>query len=153
MTDKSLIPGADPRLVIAVAVLFLGGCASYARRNPTPGDCGVFCRTIAACAARANHPKLAPVLCRTARCETGDKCTGEIESRGGRYFGPFQFGEATWAAKCEPLFARRHLDSCARGDAIFDVCCAAYCAAEIVARGGIDNWPVCGKRAIHRRAE
>jgi hypothetical protein len=124
-------------------LLFVTGCAHAPRRES--GNCASFCHEIQACAKRAHHASLGRRLCAVARCETGDKCRAELDSPRARYQGAFQFSPATWNASCEPYFERLRLEECRSGDAIHDLCCATMCAAEMVAAGGIGNWPVCGR--------
>lgn len=149
------------RLPLALLLLFLAGCASEPRvkeaptaptpppqrpREETRGDCNRFCEIIAQCAAKGHREKYARRLCRTARCETGQKCTGDIESPNGRYRGAFQFAAATWLEKCDRVFARRGMEECRPFEGAYDLCCATVCAAEIFAHGGSRNWPTCGRR-------
>jgi hypothetical protein len=160
---------------VLLALLLLAGCASTPKKSPPAtaapapgktakgaipgegeeepefpdpqGDCRKFCDIIKTCATRAKHPKLASLLCRIARCETGGKCTGMLDSKRQLYMGPFQYNEVTWRERCLPLFERKQLDECAGDDAIYDVCCATICAADMIGKGGIAQWPRCGKRA------
>src|ERR1041385_219175 len=118
-------------------LLLLAACASTPRRTePTHGGCGDFCDEIRRCARKAGHPGLGKRLCHIAECETGNKCVAHIDSPGGHHKGPFQFITPTWESQCPPVFARHHIDGCGGRDAIYDLCCASICAAEIVAGGG-----------------
>ncbi len=118
-----------------------------------PGNCGEFCGVIHVCAAMADHEDLSQTLCGISRCETGDKCRGNLDSPTGRFRGPFQFLPQTWNAQCKPIFAQKHFADCTKKGAIHDTCCATICAAEIVAQGGLANWPSCGKRATAHRGQ
>jgi hypothetical protein len=135
---------------IAVAVGIFG-CSTISQkqgRNILAKDCGEFCEKIQACSKKAGHPKLGRQLCKLARCETGSKCTGDIASLNGLYFGAFQFSRQTWKSRCPLLFERLKMaDQCSGDDAIYDVCCASICSAEIIADGGANNWPVCRHKA------
>lgn len=128
------------------------GCAHRPSRESTAfptfhaGNCAEFCEVIQSCASMTHHEELAGKLCRISRCETGNKCRGNLDSPNGLFHGPFQFLPATWNSQCHPIFSRRHLTRCLGRKAIQDTCCATICAAEMVARGGIGNWPVCGHR-------
>jgi hypothetical protein len=129
---------------LVVALLFLEACAS--RKPQVPASCGNFCSTIDRCAKESGHVDLSEKLCTIARCETGDKCRGHITSGSSMYHGPFQYSERTWNASCPAIFKRKGFNSCLREGSMNDVCCATICAAEMIDKGGIGNWPVCGKR-------
>ena len=137
---------ASKRLIVAGLVLLLPGCASVPRRaSPAAGDCGDFCREIRRCAREGGHASLGARLCHIARCETGDKCIARIDSPGGHHKGPFQFITPTWDSRCPAIFLRHHIERCRGKEAIYDLCCATICAAEMVAEGGAGNWPHCGR--------
>lgn len=115
-----------------------------------PPQCGSFCETIHACAAKAGHGDLGDLLCDIARCETGDKCTGKINSPNARYRGAFQFSPRTWRTQCGPVFRELRFPACQDKRGIHDVCCSTICSAELVSRGGIGNWPTCGPKAMSK---
>lgn len=145
----------------------MGGCSSAPKKHgetpaasvsksekPTPPAlsprCESFCETIRSCAKKDGHEELAQLMCSIARCETGDKCTGRIDSPKRRYRGAFQFSPRTWHGLCGPVFARKKLPACKPSKSMYDVCCASDCTAEILSKpvgNGLGNWPVCGKKA------
>jgi hypothetical protein len=153
------------QIALLVALLGLSACASKPKRNNVPVGapsgheipaqpeaklsprCEGFCKTIRGCAAKAGHEDLADLMCGIARCETGNKCTGPINSPGRRYRGAFQFSPRSWRGLCGPVFTRKKLPGCKPGKSMYDVCCASICTAELLSQGGIGNWPACGKKA------
>lgn len=124
-----------------------GPPALQASQNPPsyhPGNCNEFCGVIHACAKQADHEEMSGQLCRISRCETGNKCRGSLDSPSRKFRGPFQFLTQTWNRRCRPIFLRKKIEGCSGKGAIHDTCCSTICAAEIIAQGGIGNWPTCG---------
>lgn len=115
------------------------------KTSPLPRRCKGMCAEIDRCAAESGHSDLSQRLCELARCETGDKCFSRIRSPNGRYRGVFQFSKRTWRSQCGPIFRRKNIKACAGPKAIFETCCSTICAAELIAAGGIGNWPTCGQ--------
>jgi hypothetical protein len=117
--------------------------------GPVPRQCTGFCGKIQACAKKDGHEELGELLCAIARCETGDKCTGQINSSGARYRGAFQFSTRTWRSQCGPIFRAKKMKSCELKKSMYDLNCATVCSAEIISsgvNGGIRNWPACGRK-------
>lgn len=125
--------------------LFIFGCATPQKREAREtGNCRAFDETIHTCAKESGHPKLFSTLRKIARCETGNKCIGHIDSPNGLYHGAFQFAPLTWENQCEPFFKERNIEKCENENSIYDICCSAICTSQIISRGGIGNWPTCG---------
>jgi hypothetical protein len=152
-------------LLVFLCIASLSGCASRpvkydgaaepavgAEKPGVPKEelsprCESFCGTIRICAEKNGHEDLSELMCGIARCETGDKCSGRIDSLRRRYRGAFQFSPRTWRSLCGPIFDRINRRACKPSRSIYDICCASECAAEILSRDGIGNWPACGKKA------
>ena len=115
-----------------------------------PEACDDLCGRIEACSALVDHADLSNLLCRVARCETGETCKKDMRSPNGIYRGPFQFSRRTWRVICSPMFKAKKIKGCAGKEAISEPCCATMCVAEMVAEnlnGGLKNWPACGRKA------
>jgi hypothetical protein len=149
-------------LPFVLALFFVSGCASKPKRHEEttpvatheiapratlPPQCENFCEKIHSCAKKAGHEELGDLMCGIARCETGDKCIGHLDSSRRRYRGAFQFSPRTWRSLCGPVFTRLKVPVCRTSKSMYDICCASMCTAEVIAQGGIGNWPVCGERA------
>ena len=122
----------------------------YSRKIPTPPEtkCSYFCDTIRACASQSGHENLSDLLCSIAKCETGNKCIYQIKSKRGRYKGPFQFSGATWRSQCNRILIQMGMIACMDSKKVFDPCCSATCAAEMISNGGLFNWPGCQKKIM-----
>src|SRR3954470_18343341 len=97
------------RVLVVITTIFLAvGCSTAAKRPRYAGavarSCAPFEKEIRACAVRSKHKRLSGLLARIARCETGNKCTGQIDSPNGLYHGPFQYATGTWDSVCRPIF-------------------------------------------------
>jgi hypothetical protein len=130
-------------LLVGAASLAYGGNAPHRA-------CTELCDVIESCAAKVDHVELSNLLCKVARCETGETCKKRIRSPSGKFHGPFQFLPATWRKICHPLFKRKGIAGCRGKNAMSDPCCATMCVAEMIAdnlNGGLKNWPACGRKA------
>ena len=131
------------KLLVCTLAALAAGCATTPRLSTS--RCDPFCSEIAACAKASDLEIDQELLCKIARCETGDRCRAAIDSPNRHYRGPFQYSRQTWRTQCGPIFRRKHLASCTGYTSMHDLCCATTCAAEMVAHGGRGNWPVCGR--------
>jgi hypothetical protein len=132
---------------IVQAMLILGlaaaGCASAPKaRDGKDRQCGTFCAKLDACLGTKYSDEAKYQLCELARCESG--CRPGATSPAG-YVGPFQYAAKTWKSICGPVFDRDGLERCKPSSSMTDVCCSATCAADMIAQGGIRNWPTCGR--------
>lgn len=131
------------------------GVPSETSREKTSDDlirlsprCENLCETIHSCASKSGHEDLSETMCKIALCETGRKCTTKIDSPGRRYRGVFQFSPRSWKGLCGPIFTKKGMSACSTPESMYEVCCATACTGELIAQGGIGNWPHCGKKAM-----
>jgi hypothetical protein len=138
---RALLP-ITIRLSIVVLSIGIAGCASAPKDRAQDAQCGKFCDDLSRCLGNEYDDDLKERLCEMARCESG--CRARIKSPAG-YVGAFQFAKRTWTGVCGPIFARKGLNRCRPVESRNDLCCAAACTAEMVARGDGGHWPNCGR--------